>query len=97
MRTPTTILFLFFSFHLWGQSSIPAWGQERFQKLSDKYSLTNFLKPQYLEADFSGDNTVDLALLIERKTDKKKGLIILFKENDKFYICIDFLDIPLLS
>ena len=86
MRTLTTILILFFSFHLWGQSTIPAWGQERINKLLDKYSLTDFLKPQYLEADFSGDNTVDLALLIERKTDKKKGLIILFKENHKYFI-----------
>jgi len=48
--------------------------------------MANFLKPQYLETDFSGDKKVDLALLIERKTDKKKGILILFSENDKYFM-----------
>lgn len=83
MKFTVTILLVLLSLQVRGQSVIPAWGQERFQKWADKYTLANYMKPQFLQKDFSGDKKLDLALLVERKIDKKKGILFLFGQTDK--------------
>lgn len=86
MRTITTIGFILISCLLWGQSGLPTWGQEKLKNFKDRYVLATYINPQFLEADFSGDKNVDLAILIERKTDKKKGILIFFGQSDKLFI-----------
>jgi hypothetical protein len=86
MKTFASILFIFTCFQLQGQSNIPAWGKENLRKLADRYVLVDHMKPQFLEADFSGDKINDLALSIESKADKKKGIIILFQESDQVHV-----------
>jgi hypothetical protein len=86
MRITTTITLIVNSLLLHAQSGIPEWGHENFKKFTDKYHLANYIKPQFLEADFSGDKTSDLALLIERKSDKKKGILILFAQTGQSFI-----------
>jgi hypothetical protein len=66
-----------------GQPGLPSWGQERFNKWSDKYLLANYIKPQFLIKDFTGDKREDLAILVERRIDKKKGILFLFGQTDK--------------
>lgn len=83
MRTITTISFILIHFLLPGQSTLPVWGQAKWKTFEDKYTLSNHIRPQFLEADFSGDHNADLAILIERKVDRKKGILILFGQSDK--------------
>lgn len=74
------------SFAVNAQSELPYWAQERLKKLDGRYVPIDYLKPMVLEADFSGDSNSDLAILIEEKFDKKKGILILFAKTEKFFI-----------
>ncbi|WP_426669723.1 hypothetical protein ACPPVU_00485 [Mucilaginibacter sp. McL0603] len=70
------------------QKKLPIWVTEEFQnsKLSLKYSFANFVKPNYLMADFNGDKIDDVAVLISENNTNKKGILILFGENKKYTI-----------
>lgn len=71
---------------LHAQSELPKWGQERMKTFSDKYSVAGYMSPKFLETDLSGDNQSDLAILIERKMDKKRGILILIGNIDKSFV-----------
>lgn len=86
MRTITTVALLLWSSLLHAQSALPAWGQERFKEFEQRYQLATFITPVFLEADFSGDKKADLAIFIERKADRKKGILILFGQSNKSFI-----------
>jgi hypothetical protein len=86
MKVTTVILLVMLSYVVHGQTALPPWGQERFKKWSDKYTLANYLQPQFFQKDFSGDKKPDLALLVERKIDKKKGILFLFSQRDQSLI-----------
>lgn len=85
MKFLATISLVLSGFFLHGQS-LPAWGQEAFKKFKDKYTIENYIDPPFLQADLSGDKKIDLAILIERKTDQKKGILILLGQRDKIFI-----------
>jgi hypothetical protein len=68
------------------QTVFPSWAQERFKKFIDRYRSVDYIKPSYLEADFSGDDRSDIAVLIERKADTRKGILILFRQTDQSFI-----------
>jgi len=57
------------------QSVIPSWALERFDKISNQYLIGDYTSPEFLESDFSGYKNSDVALLVERKKDQKRGLI----------------------
>jgi hypothetical protein len=78
--------FILWNFLLRDQSDLPAWAQERFKKFEKNYRRATFIKPPFLQADFSGDRKADVAILIERKSDQKKGVLILFAQSDKSFI-----------
>lgn len=82
MRTITTIGFILSAFVAKGQSGIPEWVHERLKKLDNRYLVSDYIHPQFLEADFSGDRKTDLAVLVEEKTTSKKGIAIFFRESD---------------
>lgn len=86
MRQLTTIAFTLLSSLLWAQSKVPAWGLERLKPFQDRYSISKYIQPPYLEGDFSGDKINDIALLIERKIDKKKGIIIFIAQSQKTFV-----------
>ncbi|HWA32846.1 MAG TPA: hypothetical protein VG737_01890, partial [Cyclobacteriaceae bacterium] len=65
---------------------MPKWGQDQFNKFAGKYDLGKYVTPQFLEADFSGDKKPDLAIPIERKSDKKKGILILFSGSNHTFV-----------
>lgn len=69
-----------------GQPGLPPWGQERFKKWADKYAPADYIKPQFFQKDFSGDKKQDLAIVVERKIDKKKGILFLFGQSDKSFV-----------
>lgn len=83
----TTVLGLILGYFLLrGHSDLPAWAQERLKKFEKNYNRVNYIGPSFLQADFSGDKKADLAILIERKADQKKGILILFAQSDQSFI-----------
>jgi hypothetical protein len=86
MRTITTIGFILVCYLLRGQSELPKWGQEKLKSFADSYVSAPYIDPQFIETDLSGDKTPDLAILIECKADKKKGILILFGRIDKSFV-----------
>lgn len=86
MRTSATIILMLITFLLHGQTELPQWGRERIKAFSDKYVIASYMNPKFIEADLSGDNNADLAILIERKMDKKKGVLILFGNSDRSFL-----------
>lgn len=86
LKTLTIIAFILCSNLLVAQTQLPKWGQDQFSKFARKYDLGKYLTPQFLEADFSGDKKPDLAIPIELKTDKKKGILILFAGSNHVFV-----------
>jgi hypothetical protein len=60
---------------------LPDYAQEKFRKFSATYSLGDGLQQQFLEADFSGDKKVDIAVWVEQKDNGKKGILFFIDGN----------------
>lgn len=86
MKSSLFIGFILSSNLLLAQTALPRWGQDQFKKFAGKYDLGKYGESPFLEADFSGDKKLDLAIPIERKTDKKKGVLILFAESNHVFV-----------
>lgn len=86
MKTFATILLTLASFILRGQANLPLWGQERIKEIEKKYDVAKYIHPYFLQADFSGDQKDDLAVLIQSKTEKKKGIVIIFAQSNTHFI-----------
>jgi hypothetical protein len=54
---------------------LPDYAQEKFKNFSATYSLGDGLPQQFLEADFSGDKKVDVAVWVKQKDNGKKGIL----------------------
>lgn len=69
------------------KSTIP-WYRKTFNEkgLDKKYQLDSFLKPSFLEADFNGDGTIDIALSISEKSTNKKGILLIHNSSNEFYV-----------
>jgi len=55
-------------------------------KLNHKYELKDYLKPPYLEADFNGDGHTDIAILVDERRTKKKGILIIQDEGRQYFV-----------
>lgn len=86
MRHWFIIISVFFPSWCSSQSAMPSWGVERVKKISAKYAVEKYLQPHFLEQDFSGDGVYDLAVLIESKEDRKKGILIMFGKSERSFI-----------
>lgn len=68
---------------------LPDWVNNSFNKLNlqTKYIISDYINPFYLEADFNGDNKLDIAVAVEEKETTKRGFIIFhFSSQDNFVI-----------
>jgi hypothetical protein len=67
---------------------IPSWFVKAFneQKLNQKYSIINNVKPTFLNADLNGDGKEDIAVQIVNIKTKKKGLLIINAVTNKSFI-----------
>jgi len=70
------------------QSNLPPWFIRSFKqlKLNHKYELKGYLKPPYLEADFSGDGKTDIAILVDERKTKKKGVLIIQNGGNQYFV-----------
>ncbi len=68
-------------------ATLPNWFSDIFKSkgLDKKYVIATFLKPFYLQADFNGDATQDIAILVLDKATRKKGILLIHgKTNEQF-------------
>ncbi len=52
----------------------------------EKYDITFHLNPFYLRGDFDGDRRYDLAIMVQRKADRKIGIAFYNPVNDQITI-----------
>ena len=90
MRPFLVIIFLLAITAAQGQTAtLPAWFSDIFKSkgLNKKYAIASFLKPLYLQADFNGDATQDIAVLVSEKATKRKGILLIHRgTNDHFLL-----------
>lgn len=91
-------LLLLFSLTVYGQDEgykdwiltqrLPTWSIQKFNdlKISDNYKISDYINPFYLEADFNGDNKLDIAITVIEKQTNKKGIVIIHNLTDKYFI-----------
>ncbi|AEA44926.1 hypothetical protein [Fluviicola taffensis] len=70
------------------QNNIPAWVLPVLEKseIAQKHQLLTPFNPFYFEADFTGDNMVDIAFYVENKIDKTKGVMIINNGKNLVYV-----------
>jgi len=67
---------------------LPGWFITAFKahKLDIKYSMTPFLKPAFLTADFNGDKIPDIAVLVTEIKSKKKGVLLMHGKTCQYFV-----------
>lgn len=65
---------------------LPELALVKWKKYESTFERTYKLLPSFLEEDFSGDGTVDIAIFVSKISDDKKGILFLFGEDDKMFI-----------
>ena len=70
-----------------GFEAFPEWFREAFvrQQLPQRYSLGNWMQPNFLTGDFDGDQKEDVAFLAVNINSGEKGLIILHQDAGNSY------------
>ena len=62
----------------------PSWCKDEIAKLDKKYTISSYLHPNFIAADFSGDGIEDIAIAITGPQ-VKKGILIINQETKKKY------------
>ena len=67
---------------------LPAWFSNTIKSkgLNINYTITSFLKPSSLQADFNGDGTKDIAVLITEKENRRKGILLIHGKTNEHFI-----------
>lgn len=70
------------------QHNIPNWVKPVLEKseMAQKHQILTDFNPFYFEADFTGDNQVDIAFFVENKIDKTKGVMIVNNVKNLVYV-----------
>jgi len=55
-------------------------------KINENYQISDYINPFYLEADFNGDNELDIAITINQRGTNKKGIVIIHKKINNFFV-----------
>lgn len=55
-------------------------------EINDNYKISDYMNPFYLEADFNGDDKLDIVITIIEKNSDKKGFIILHQNTNDYFI-----------
>ncbi|MEI6949257.1 hypothetical protein V9K67_18880 [Paraflavisolibacter sp. H34] len=69
-------------------TSLPSWFTAAFRNkaLNRKYDLHPYLKPSFLQADFNGDGTRDIAVPVMVKGTKKKGVLLVHGKTTEYFL-----------
>lgn len=88
MKQIIIVICIFLSAPLEAKTEYPAWFVKAFKqlRLDEKYEINEYLKPDWLEADFNGDGNLDIATLIIEKKSRKKGILLIQKNGQHFIL-----------
>ena len=67
---------------------MPDWVNNSFNKvkLNSSYKISDYINPFYLQADFNGDEKLDIAVAIENKETKKKGFVVFHAATENYFL-----------
>lgn len=65
---------------------LPACALAKWNKYESTFERSYQLLPSFLEEDFNGDGTNDIAVFVSKKSDEKQGVLFLFGKDDKMFI-----------
>ncbi len=67
------------------QENLPAWFMFSWNKVKTEteVEVVNNINPYYLEADFNGDDKLDIALIVESIPDRKRGILLVHGHSFK--------------
>jgi hypothetical protein len=65
---------------------LPKWATTKYLKYEQNFERSFKLFPSFLEADFTGDGTTDIAIFVSKKSNEKKGVLFLFGDGDKMFL-----------
>ena len=70
------------------REKLPDWSAAALKSLhlDSLYSISDFINPYYLEADFNGDNKIDVAIAVEQVRTKKKGFVIVHQPGKNYFV-----------
>jgi len=72
------------------QERLPEWFLKlnilKGKRFQNDYEFDNRLNPLYLEADFNGDNIIDIAIPIKQITSQKVGFAIIHGQTEEIFI-----------
>lgn len=54
--------------------------------LDKKYVIAPFLEPAFLQADFNGDSTPDIAVLVTEKATKRRGILLIHGGTNEYFL-----------
>ena len=68
--------------------ALPSWFTEAFKSkgLDKKYVINSFLEPSFLQADFNGDASPDIAVPVIEKVTSKKGILLIHDQSFSYYL-----------
>ena len=66
---------------------LPQWASVKWKKYESIFERSYKLIPGFLEGDFTGDGTDDIAISVSKKSNDKQGILFLFGADDKMFIC----------
>lgn len=71
------------------ETQLPQWSLDYMgtQIDNEKYEVSNFISPNFIVADFNGDNVDDVAIAISAIDSDKKGILIIHKNANQHFIC----------
>jgi hypothetical protein len=68
--------------------TLPSWYSQacKSKALDKKYDLASFLKPSFIQADFNGDGTPDVAALVLETKTKKRGILLIHNNTLDYFV-----------
>src|SRR5581483_5756762 len=89
MKLPLAAFFVLMTFIAQAQTNhLPSWFMNVYHKkgLDKKYALASFLKPSFQQADFNGDASPDIAVLMVDKQTKRRGILLIHNKTNDYFI-----------
>jgi len=65
---------------------LPEWARTKYAKYVQNFERSYKLMPSFLEEDFTGDGTTDIAIFVSKKSNDKKGILFLLRDGDKIFL-----------
>lgn len=65
---------------------LPKWAETKYSKYEQNFERSYKLVPSFLEQDFTGDGSLDIAIFVSKKSNEKKGVLFLLGDGDLMFL-----------